>query len=106
MVRIVSSFRIWCRGQRMPHSRRGRSLLYALPSPSPHGLPMPTSIQIADHAGIRELRLNRPDVHNAFDDRLIAELTAALQEAGRDSAVRVVVLTGVGASFSAGADLN
>ena len=67
---------------------------------------MPTTIQIADHAGIRELRLNRPDVHNAFDDRLIAELTAALEDAGRDPAVRVVVLTGVGASFSAGADLN
>lgn len=65
-----------------------------------------TTIQIADHAGIRELRLNRPDVHNAFDDRLIAELTAALRDAGSDPAVRVVVLTGVGASFSAGADLN
>jgi methylglutaconyl-CoA hydratase len=65
-----------------------------------------TTIQIADHAGIRELRLNRPDVHNAFDDRLIAELTAALQDAAGDPAVRVVVLTGVGASFSAGADLN
>ncbi|RUL72953.1 enoyl-CoA hydratase-related protein [Dyella choica] len=67
---------------------------------------MTSAIQTADHAGIRELRLNRPDVHNAFDDRLIAELTAALQEAGRDPAVRVVVLTGEGASFSAGADLN
>ncbi|GGA37063.1 enoyl-CoA hydratase-related protein [Dyella nitratireducens] len=65
-----------------------------------------TTIQIADHAGIRELRLNRPDVHNAFDDRLIAELTAALSDAGQDPTVRVVVLTGVGASFSAGADLN
>lgn len=64
------------------------------------------TIQAATHAGIRELRLNRPDVHNAFDDRLIAELTDALQAAGRDPAVRVVVLTGVGASFSAGADLN
>jgi methylglutaconyl-CoA hydratase len=67
---------------------------------------MASSIQIADQAGIRELRLNRPELHNAFDDRLIAELTAALEEAGQDSAVRVVVLTGVGASFSAGADLN
>jgi methylglutaconyl-CoA hydratase len=68
--------------------------------------PMSHAVQIADHAGIRELRLNRPKVHNAFDDRLIAELTAALQDAGRDPSVRVVVLTGVGASFSAGADLN
>jgi methylglutaconyl-CoA hydratase len=67
---------------------------------------MSHAVQIADHAGIRELRLNRPKVHNAFDDRLIADLTVALQDAGRDSSVRVVVLTGVGASFSAGADLN
>lgn len=67
---------------------------------------MTTSIQIADRAGIRELRLNRPDVHNAFDDHLIGELTLALQEAGRDSRLRAIVLTGVGASFSAGADLE
>jgi methylglutaconyl-CoA hydratase len=67
---------------------------------------MSPSVQIADHAGIRELRLNRPDIHNAFDDRLIAELTAALHASGEDPSVRVVVLTGVGASFSAGADLN
>ncbi|GLQ90303.1 enoyl-CoA hydratase-related protein [Dyella flagellata] len=67
---------------------------------------MTSSIQVADHAGVRELRLNRPDVHNAFDDRLIAELTTALHAAGSDPAVRVVVLTGEGASFSAGADLN
>ena len=67
---------------------------------------MTSSVQIADHAGIRELRLNRPEVHNAFDDRLIADLTVALQAAGSDPMVRVVVLTGVGASFSAGADLN
>ena len=67
---------------------------------------MSSSVQIADHAGIRELRLNRPEVHNAFDDGLIAELTVALQAAAQDSSVRAVVLTGVGASFSAGADLN
>jgi methylglutaconyl-CoA hydratase len=67
---------------------------------------MTSSIQTADHSGIRELRLNRPDVHNAFDDQLIADLTAALDAAGNDPAVRAVVLTGVGASFSAGADLH
>ncbi|HTV83791.1 MAG TPA: enoyl-CoA hydratase-related protein [Dyella sp.] len=67
---------------------------------------MTCAVQIADHSGIRELRLNRPEVHNAFDDRLIADLTAALEAAAADPAVRVVVLTGVGASFSAGADLH
>ncbi|RDS85615.1 enoyl-CoA hydratase-related protein [Dyella psychrodurans] len=67
---------------------------------------MTSAVQIADHNGIRELRLNRPEVHNAFDDRLIADLTEALKSAGSDPAVRAVVVTGVGASFSAGADLN
>src|SRR5688572_20690137 len=52
------------------------------------------------------ITLNRPDVHNAFDDRLIAELTAALAALAADQRVRVVVLTGSGRSFSAGADLN
>ena len=52
------------------------------------------------------ITLNRPEVHNAFDERLIAELTAALSVLAADDAVRVVVLTGSGRSFSAGADLN
>lgn len=52
------------------------------------------------------IALNRPNVHNAFDDALIADLTAALSECEHDPAVRAVVLTGTGASFSAGADLN
>ena len=50
--------------------------------------------------------LNRAQVHNAFDDALIADLTAALLDCERDRQVRAVVLTGAGASFSAGADLN
>jgi methylglutaconyl-CoA hydratase len=55
---------------------------------------------------VARLRLNRPELHNAFDAGLIAALTAALEGLGRDAAVRVVVLEGAGASFSAGADLN
>ena len=50
--------------------------------------------------------MNKPDVHNAFDETLIAELTATLQGLDADPAVRVVVLAGRGKSFSAGADLN
>jgi methylglutaconyl-CoA hydratase len=50
--------------------------------------------------------LNRPEIHNAFDDRLIADLTAQLTRLAEDPAVRAVVLTGGGKSFSAGADLN
>ena len=50
--------------------------------------------------------LNRPDIHNAFDDVLIADLTQTLREAEVNEKIRVIVLTGTGKSFSAGADLN
>jgi len=59
-----------------------------------------------DHRGVAELRLNRPELHNAFDDALIAELTTTLQQLNDNPAVRVVVLAANGKSFSAGADLN
>ena len=52
--------------------------------------------------GVVWLTLDRPEIHNAFDDRLIAVLTAELARLGEDDAVRVVVLTGAGRSFSAG----
>jgi methylglutaconyl-CoA hydratase len=52
------------------------------------------------------ITLDRPAIHNAFDERLIAELTAALCGLAGEPAVRAVVLTGSGKSFSAGADLN
>jgi methylglutaconyl-CoA hydratase len=56
--------------------------------------------------GVVRLTLNRPEIHNAFDDRQITELSAVLDELAGDDSVRVVVLTGAGRSFSAGADLN
>jgi methylglutaconyl-CoA hydratase len=52
------------------------------------------------------ITLNRPQIHNAFDDRLIAELATELTKLAADAAVRAIVLTGSGKSFSAGADLN
>ena len=55
---------------------------------------------------VARLRLNRPALHNAFDAVLIAALTGALEAVANDGSVRVVVLEGDGASFSAGADLN
>ncbi|QSX76206.1 enoyl-CoA hydratase/isomerase family protein [Lysobacter arenosi] len=55
---------------------------------------------------VARLRLNRPDLHNAFDAMVIAALTGALEAVAADDSVRVVVLEGEGASFSAGADLN
>lgn len=56
--------------------------------------------------GIVRITLNRPEIHNAFDDRLIQELSAELVAVATEDAVRVVILTGAGRSFSAGADLN
>ena len=55
---------------------------------------------------VARLRLNRPQLHNAFDATLIAALTGALDSVAADPDVRVVVVEGEGASFSAGADLN
>ena len=64
----------------------------------------PVVIDIDD--GIARVTLARPQVHNAFDDGLIDALTGHLRELEAMPRVRVVVLTGEGASFSAGADLN
>ena len=65
-----------------------------------------SSIKVEQDQGVARVTLQRPEVHNAFDDKLIRELTVALAELGRDVHVRAVVLTGAGASFSAGADLG
>ncbi|WP_157264099.1 enoyl-CoA hydratase/isomerase family protein [Azohydromonas aeria] len=50
--------------------------------------------------------MSRPEVHNAFDETLIAELTDAFKALDVAPAVRAIVLAGEGKSFSAGADLN
>ncbi len=47
-----------------------------------------------DHRGVATLSLNRPQVHNAFNDVVITELSHLLGRLGADPAVRVVVLTG------------
>jgi len=59
-----------------------------------------------DERGVASLILNRPDVHNAFDDVLIGRLSEALDELAGNDKVRVVKVLGHGKSFSAGADLN
>lgn len=64
------------------------------------------AVELTRQGNVAHLLMNRPEVHNAFDDALIADLTAAIDEIDADSTVRAVVLTGAGASFSAGADLN
>lgn len=64
------------------------------------------SLLISREDGVAVLTLNRPEVHNAFDDALIAALTAAYGAAGSDPAVRAILLRANGPSFCAGADLN
>lgn len=59
-----------------------------------------------DALGRATVTLNRPEIHNAFDDTLIARLTAELKQLEADPQVRVVLLAANGRSFSAGADLN
>ncbi len=66
----------------------------------------PMFLQAVDDAGVARLTLKRPEVHNAFNDELIADLTAALKRLEQDPAVRAVLLAAEGKSFSAGADLN
>lgn len=67
---------------------------------------MSSALTIVRDGAVARLRMDRPDLHNAFDAALIAALTGALEQLGADATVRVVVLEGNGPSFSAGADLN
>jgi methylglutaconyl-CoA hydratase len=66
---------------------------------------MPQHVAVERTGAVLRLRLARPELHNAFDASLIADLTEALDSVGADASVRVVVLEAEGPSFSAGADL-
>ena len=61
---------------------------------------------IRDENEVVHVTLNRPEIHNAFNDELIEKLTAFFLELSRDESVRMMTLTGEGKSFCAGADLN
>ena len=63
-------------------------------------------IRLNVSGGVGRITMALPEKHNAFDDGLVADLSAAFEAAGRDDAVRVVILEGEGKSFSAGADLG
>ena len=65
-----------------------------------------TTTQTTITNGIATVTLARPEVHNAFDPPMIAELTEAFQQLGSAGDVRVVVLAAQGKSFCAGADLH
>lgn len=58
-----------------------------------------------DSKGLARVVLTRPEKHNAFDDQMISALYKTFTDLGQDTTIRVVVLSGEGKSFSAGADL-
>jgi methylglutaconyl-CoA hydratase len=64
------------------------------------------ALTITNQGALRTLTLSRPDVRNAFNDEVIAELKAAFIDAGLAADVRCVVLAAEGSAFCAGADLN
>jgi 2-(1,2-epoxy-1,2-dihydrophenyl)acetyl-CoA isomerase len=66
---------------------------------------MPDTILVDVSEGVFTLTLNRPEVLNAFNETMAAEVQDALKQAERDTAVRCVVLTGAGKGFCAGQDL-
>lgn len=59
-----------------------------------------------DDRGVATLTMNRPEVHNAFDDHFIAAMTQTLADLENNDKVRVIRLAASGTSFSAGADLD
>lgn len=65
-----------------------------------------TTIALEQRGPVARIALARPQLHNAFDEVMIAELTDALEALDATPAVRAVVLLGMGRSFCAGADLN
>ena len=61
-------------------------------------------VEISDH--VARVTLDRPERRNAYDGRLIAELHESFETIAQDNSMRVVVLSGTGAAFCAGADLR
>ena len=64
------------------------------------------TLHITHNGPITTVMLDRPDVHNAFDAAMIAEIRAAFDALAGDEHVRVIVLTGSGESFCAGGDMR
>ena len=64
------------------------------------------TIRLAVDGDVARITFARPDVHNAFNATMIGELAQAFDRVKTEVSVRVVVLTGEGESFCAGADIN
>src|ERR1700694_6025971 len=64
------------------------------------------TIAIEQHGAVANVWLNRPDVHNALNEVMIEEITEAFRALSAHASIRVIVLSGRGKSFSAGADIE
>jgi methylglutaconyl-CoA hydratase len=72
----------------------------------PQTLTTPLHLELDPERPIATLILNRPDVHNAFDDMLVNQLSKTLKQLQQDNSIQLLILKGAGDHFSAGADLN
>ncbi len=64
------------------------------------------TLELETHRDVAVIWMNRPEVRNAFNETMIAELSQVLKSLEGDAAIRAIVLAGRGPSFCAGADLN
>ena len=64
------------------------------------------TIILTNQSGISTLTLNRPEKMNSLSDQMLDEINAAINEVAKNREVRVLVITGAGKAFSAGADLD
>jgi methylglutaconyl-CoA hydratase len=67
---------------------------------------MPEFVQLRREDTVVTVVIDRPEVHNAFNETVIAEMTEAFRTIDREGEARVVILASGGPSFSAGADIN
>jgi methylglutaconyl-CoA hydratase len=65
-----------------------------------------TTLKFKKTGQVANVTFSRPEIHNAFNSTVIREMSAVLSEIEKDSELRVVVLTGEGKSFCAGADMH
>src|SRR6185437_11646308 len=102
MASSIRSTPAWCWGSvsRRPSTRRS-----ARAASASFACERMASLLI-ETGPVATVTLNRPERHNAFDEQLIAELTLAFEDLGKDESVRVIILAASGKSFSAGGDLN
>jgi methylglutaconyl-CoA hydratase len=64
------------------------------------------TINVSKEKDVAKVFLNRPEVHNAMNEQLMKELTDCFKKLEKDKEIRVIIITGQGKSFCAGADLN